>query len=193
MCPNQSLSFAEALLSLIADQSMVTTRSSYRASDAFEQPHLDSPSSRATRSLTKAPPSSAQKKETNNPPSSHRPSHQAATAHDHEEYEFFGPHVPFLLLFLLPAVLYALIFACNKEGCFSLYPLPIKPAPGFPSGSNLFSLEACVVYSGWFFGLVFLHLLIPGTIAQGTTLRDGSRLSYKLNGERNAPPYQPCL
>ena len=149
---------------------MVTTRS--RTSGPFEQPHLDSPppAIRATRSATKAAkePSAAK--------------HSSSLNHT-DEYEFFGPHVPFLLLFVLPAVLYALIFACNSNGCVSLYPMPIKPAPGFPSGSHIFSWEALAAYVGWFFGLVALHLILPGTLAQGTVLKDGSRLQYKLNCE----------
>lgn len=150
---------------------MVNTRS--RISGAFEQPHFDSPPPhvKATRSASKT--------SIKEP----APTHPSSSQADHEEYEFFGPHGPFLLIFLLPAVLYALIYACNKDGCFSLYPLPVKTAPGFPSGSRLFSWEATAAYFGWFFGLVALHLILPGTVAQGSVLKDGRRLNYKLNCE----------
>ena len=36
------------------------------------------------------------------------------------EFEFFGPHVPGLLLLLLPAVLYGLIYGCNSAGCLRI-------------------------------------------------------------------------
>lgn len=127
----------------------------------------------------------ASKKDTPHvPPSSS--SHAAATPH---EFEFFGPHVPLLLVVTLPLVLYGLIYGCNASGCFRLYPLPISWGPGFPSLgsssssllSSLFSMDALLVYLGWFFGLAALHLVLPGRIAQGTVLPDGSRLNYKLN------------
>ena len=59
------------------------------------------------------------------------PSHEA-------EFEFFGPHVPGLLLFILPAVLYGLIFGCNRDGCLLLsltspyVSLPTKGVYGWP-------------------------------------------------------------
>ena len=55
---------------------------------------------------------------------------------------------------------------------------------GLPGGlAALYSTEAVLAYLAWFFGLVALHLVLPGRTAEGTVLPDGSRLKYKLNGE----------
>lgn len=40
-----------------------------------------------------------------------------------------------------------------------------------------------LVFLGWFGGLATLHLILPGKKVQGTPLPDGTRLTYKLNGE----------
>ncbi|CAK9439631.1 uncharacterized protein LODBEIA_P37310 [Lodderomyces beijingensis] len=38
------------------------------------------------------------------------------------------------------------------------------------------------VYLAWFFGLVALDQILPGTQLQGTELRDGTKLNYTING-----------
>lgn len=48
----------------------------------------------------------------------------------HQQYEFFGPHGPALLVLLLPATLYGLMYACNEHGCLKLWPR--LEAPGWP-------------------------------------------------------------
>ncbi len=96
------------------------------------------------------------------------------------EYEFFGPHGPFLLIFVLPLTVYGLYFGCNATGCLKVW--PTFSVPGFPAGAQLFTTEALGVFLAWFFGVVALHLVLPGQRAQGVVLPDGSRLTYKLNG-----------
>ncbi len=96
-------------------------------------------------------------------------------------YEFFGPHGPALLVFVLPLTLYGLIAGCNATGCLALWP-SIK-VPGFPSGMTFWSWEALYVYVGWFAVVLGLHLVLPGTRAEGVILPNGKRLTYKLNGE----------
>lgn len=103
----------------------------------------------------------------------------SGSGHAHE-FEFFGPHVPGVLLVALPLVLYGLIYACNETGCLSL--TPVLSVPGFPDGSSVFSPMALFVYLAWFFGLASFHLLMPGAIAEGTLQPNGQRLKYKLNG-----------
>lgn len=102
--------------------------------------------------------------------------------HEHE-YEFFGPHGPALLVLTLPSVVYSLYFYCNSEGCLQLY--PEFKVPGFPKDAQLFTTEAMLVFLGWFFGLVALHLVLPGKRAQGVVLPNGKRLTYKFNGEHD--------
>jgi delta14-sterol reductase len=96
------------------------------------------------------------------------------------QYEFFGPYGPAVLLFVLPATLYGLIYGCNAKGCLQLS--PSLQIPGFAPGSELWSSSALAVYSGWFALVLLLHLALPGTRADGVVLPNGKRLTYKLNG-----------
>ena len=105
---------------------------------------------------------------------------QAAAAAAHE-FEFFGPYLgPLGIMLGLPAVCYALVYACNASGCMHL--APSFTIPGFPAGQRLFTWEALAVYCAWFAAQAALHLLLPGQLRQGVALPDGSRLPYKLNG-----------
>ena len=95
--------------------------------------------------------------------------------------QFFGPHLgPLGIMLGLPAVCYALVYACNASGCMHL--APKFSIPGFPPGQRLFSWQALGVYVAWLVAQVLLHLLLPGQRRQGVVLADGSRLTYKLNG-----------
>ncbi|GLC33514.1 hypothetical protein PLESTB_000083300 [Pleodorina starrii] len=97
-------------------------------------------------------------------------------------FEFFGPHGPALLVFVLPAVCYALILGCNKDSCLQLWP-ELK-LPSLQSNIQWYSKEAIVAYLAWFLGLALLHVLLPGQRAEGVVLPDGKRLTYKLNAFR---------
>ncbi|KAK9432831.1 ergosterol biosynthesis ERG4/ERG24 [Lipomyces doorenjongii] len=48
-------------------------------------------------------------------------------------------------------------------------------------GAKVIDLCALEGYLLWFFGLVGLFYIVPGRILDGTTLRDGSHLKYKMN------------
>ena len=66
--------------------------------------------------------------------------------------------------------------------CKSIHP---HAHSGLPGGiSAFFDITAVIVYAAWFFGLVLLHLVLPGRTAEGTVLPNGKKLKYKLNGER---------
>ena len=97
------------------------------------------------------------------------------------EFEFFGPYLgPLGILLGLPAVCYALVYACNASGCMHL--APRFSIPGFPPGQRLFTWQALVAYCAWFAFQAALHLLLPGKRREGVVLPNGSRLRYKLNG-----------
>lgn len=100
---------------------------------------------------------------------------------DKIHYDFFGPHVPLLLTFVLPAVLYGLYFGCNSQTCLKIWPK--LELPSLPEAPQWYSVEAFQIVFGWFFGLMALHLILPGKRVQGVVLPDGSRLTYKLNCE----------
>ncbi|KAJ8103814.1 ergosterol biosynthesis ERG4/ERG24 [Lipomyces tetrasporus] len=48
--------------------------------------------------------------------------------------------------------------------------------------AKVFDLCALEGYLIWFFGLVGLFYIVPGRVIDGTTLRDGTHLKYKMNG-----------
>lgn len=100
-------------------------------------------------------------------------------------FEFFGPYLgPICITIGLPSVCYALIYACNSQGCLNLTSSPIS-VPGWPSNTQFFTLEACAVFLAWMALQVILHIVLPGPKAQGTLLSDGSRLTYKFTGLLN--------
>jgi hypothetical protein len=96
-------------------------------------------------------------------------------------FEFFGPYLgPAGIVLGLPAVCYALVYACNQGGCLTLSPFSV---PGWPQGQRFFTWEASAVFLGWMALQAGLHLLLPGQRVEGAALSDGSKLTYKLNGE----------
>ncbi len=98
-------------------------------------------------------------------------------------FEFFGPRLgPLAIVIGLPAVLYGLVATCNPRGCLALWPR--LQLPGWPLRTPLFTWQACGVWLGWLLFQVGMHLLLPGKRLQGTELRDGSRLTYKLTGRQ---------
>lgn len=97
-----------------------------------------------------------------------------------QQFEFFGPHGPALLLLALPLTVLGLAYGCNERGCMQLYPK--FWVPGFAPGQPIYTHEAMAAVAGWFALVLLLHLILPGQRAQGVALPDGSRLTYKLNG-----------
>lgn len=73
------------------------------------------------------------------PPSGRRRSVSGRAAKQHEQphFEFFGPYLgPIGIILGLPAVCYALVWACNAGGCLAL--TPQLSLPGFPPGQRFF-------------------------------------------------------
>lgn len=100
----------------------------------------------------------------------------------HGQFEFCGPRLgPLAIMAGLPAVCYGLVAACNASGCLQLRPRLLLP--GWPAATPIFTWQACWVWLGWMAFQIALHLLLPGQRRQGTELRDGTRLTYKLTGE----------
>lgn len=98
-------------------------------------------------------------------------------------FEFSGPYVgPAGIMIGLPAVCYALVYACNSQGCLQLSSHSI---PGWPAAQQFFTWEACAVFFAWMAAQITLHFILPGPREKGVQLPDGSRLTYKLTGLRN--------
>lgn len=80
------------------------------------------------------------------------------------------------LLFLLPGTVLYLLLTCNT-GDASVLRLP-GPLPSLESLWNPFAL---MVLLGWVALQALLYMLPMGKIAEGITLRDNTRLKYKIN------------
>lgn len=98
----------------------------------------------------------------------------------HHDFEFFGPHGPAFIMLSLPLTIYGLVYACNGSGTIQL--TPRLSVPGFPKNQQFFTVQALAAYVGWFTLILALHLLLPGTTAQGVKLPNDKKLPYKLNG-----------
>ncbi|KAK9462008.1 ergosterol biosynthesis ERG4/ERG24 [Lipomyces oligophaga] len=53
---------------------------------------------------------------------------------------------------------------------------------GYTETSKIIDIQALEAYVAWFFALVVLLYIVPGRTVEGTTLRDGTTLKYKING-----------
>ena len=95
-------------------------------------------------------------------------------------FEFGGPLGAAAITLGLPCVCYALVRFCHAGGCLRLAPLRVPPS--LPAGAYA-SLTGVAAFLSWFALCLGLHLLLPGARVQGTLLRNGQRLTYKLNGE----------
>ncbi|KAK6181638.1 hypothetical protein SNE40_009458 [Patella caerulea] len=91
--------------------------------------------------------------------------------------EFGGPIGTFLLVLLLPTVVFLLNFACNKKRC------TIMEIPKLPKSlSFFFDLQATYIFLGWFAFQAALAVLPVGKLVEGQPLKSGGRLKYRCNG-----------
>ncbi|KAG6813936.1 hypothetical protein H0H92_005190 [Tricholoma furcatifolium] len=102
-------------------------------------------------------------------------------------YEFFGPPGAFFVTTTVPAITYALFFACSESnGCkpnLSTIPDQIVASVTNPDWwASLWDTQASLAYLAWYAFTVVAWFVLPGDWVQGTTLRTGEKKSYKLNG-----------
>eukprot|EP00118_Oscarella_pearsei_P009303 m.53250 g.53250 ORF g.53250 m.53250 type:complete len:149 (+) comp34242_c0_seq15:718-1164(+) len=95
-------------------------------------------------------------------------------------YEWMGPVGSLFMMTGLPTVVYLLYFACNAQSC-SLVDIPRIQLP--PLGQWI-SQEAAIVFLAWLAFQAVIYAVNVGKIVKGSKLRDGSRLDYRINGER---------
>lgn len=91
-------------------------------------------------------------------------------------FEWMGPHGTILLIVFMPITVYGLYFMCNENGSFHL-PLEFPQWPTTP----LFTVQAFLVFLAWIAYTIVLHLLLPGERVEGIVLKNGKKLTYKLN------------
>ncbi|RSL75191.1 Delta(14)-sterol reductase [Fusarium floridanum] len=115
-----------------------------------------------------------------------------AVSEEQHGYEFFGPPGAFAISFLLPVLVYVFNFVCNDiSGC----PAPsllspktlsldkLKQEVGWPQDgfAGLVSWEASAATAGYLLLSLILYRVLPAYEVEGTELRSGGRLKYRLN------------
>ncbi len=91
-------------------------------------------------------------------------------------YEFFGPLGTCFVSISLPLTILGLYVLCSSDNC------SIRLSPTLPSLQELWHPVAFAVLVFWFLFQAFIYLLPIGKTVEGTTLRNGTRLKYKMNG-----------
>ncbi|KAI7159288.1 Delta(14)-sterol, partial [Hortaea werneckii] len=124
-------------------------------------------------------------------------------------YEFGGPIGALFISFGLPIACYALAFLCNDvSGCPApslLSPTKLFTPPilsrqagwqhaldvltvevGWPGFAGLLSLEAMLGALAWYGLSLLLYVLLPAKEVEGTELRSGGKLMYRMNSFSSA-------
>ncbi|KAK9760461.1 erg24, C-14 sterol reductase [Basidiobolus ranarum] len=98
-------------------------------------------------------------------------------------FEFAGPWGATALLIAMPLLTLHFMFECDGIHSCSFF-----PETAHWSFKGIFDLEATIAYFGWVLYLVGLFYILPGKWVEGTTLRNGKKLEYKLNGNHMKRP-----
>ncbi|GMM35525.1 delta(14)-sterol reductase [Saccharomycopsis crataegensis] len=104
-----------------------------------------------------------------------------------KEKEFGGVPGAFAITTGLPTLIVALYFLCNDSYVIdgSSIDLEALKSQFFKIDwvkDAFFNNSVWNFYLSWFFGLLALDLVTPGQYMEGITLRDGTKLGYKING-----------
>lgn len=91
-------------------------------------------------------------------------------------YEFLGPVGTFFMTLSLPATVIALYVFCNASDC------TVLRYPFIPSLSTFWHPLAFPILVSWFLFHLLIYLSPLGRVVQGSVIRDGTRLTYNLNG-----------
>jgi delta14-sterol reductase len=104
-------------------------------------------------------------------------------------FEFGGPLGALGLLVGMPSIVLLLNQLCDEHGCpsYELFTSNWINTLGRSLSQQLFQWQGLVVYSGWIGWCVALYHILPGESIQGTPLRTGHQLTYKINGRLNFP------
>ena len=90
-------------------------------------------------------------------------------------YEFFGPVGALTLTIMLPLTVIGLYVVCGAGTC------DIR-IPTLPCWSEFWNPNAYSIYVLWFLFHALIYLSPLGKTVEGSKLRDGSQLKYKING-----------
>lgn len=109
-----------------------------------------------------------------------------------KHYEFLGPPGAFAITLGVPAMTYALFFACSEHtgGC----PPPIDTAVIIASVTDLswwkglWDTQATIAYLAWYWFTVVAWFILPGDSVDGTPTRNGVTKKYRINGTHHTRP-----
>lgn len=115
-------------------------------------------------------------------------------------YEFLGPPGALAVSLGVPFMTYLLYFGCSEQwgGCpppLNLLGTYLKDSVlNVSYWSRLWDTEATVLYLGWYVFCVAAWYVLPGDWVEGTTMRNGKKQKYKINGmSASFLPSRPAL
>ena len=91
-------------------------------------------------------------------------------------YEFLGPIGTLLMTVGLPSLVFGLYVLCSSDDC------SVRLSPTWPELGSFFHRYAFSTIVLWFLFQMIIYLSPLGRTVKGTKLRDGTQLSYRLNG-----------
>jgi Ergosterol biosynthesis ERG4/ERG24 family len=103
-------------------------------------------------------------------------------------YEFGGPLGALFVTLSVPITTYALYYTCSETsgGCPPpLWSLPTSFSQAVTSldwWKSLWDTQAFLIYIAWWAFCVVAWFVLPGDWVEGTTMRNGRKLKYKING-----------
>ncbi|XP_061481038.1 delta(14)-sterol reductase LBR isoform X2 [Rhineura floridana] len=94
-----------------------------------------------------------------------------------KELEFGGKIGTFFMMLILPVIVLYLVLMCTQED-----PSVLNFPPPLPAFESLWETRVFCVFLLWFFLQALFYLLPIGKVVEGTTLSNGIRLEYRING-----------
>lgn len=91
-------------------------------------------------------------------------------------YEFMGPVGTFFMTLGLPSVVLGLYLTCNGKQCALQLPAQL------PSIYDFWHPHAYAIFIAWFLFQAAIYISPLGRRVKGSKLRDGSNLTYRING-----------
>ncbi|KAK9768163.1 erg24, C-14 sterol reductase [Basidiobolus ranarum] len=98
-------------------------------------------------------------------------------------FEFMGPPGSILIITLCNVLVYFLYMVCNEDGCPPswFWNFSIENLLQYAKKLTFFELSTLYIYVGWVSYLVVLYFILPCEECEGTKLRTGETLKYKVN------------
>lgn len=111
-------------------------------------------------------------------------------------YEFLGPPGALFVTLIVPFFSYALYFGCREgTGCPpNIHAIPdnfVSALSNWDWWIGLWDTQAALMYLAWYTFCVVAWAVLPGDYVEGTTMRNGEKKKYKINGMLHVHPISP--